>query len=184
MGKFIDLTGRKFGRLTVLRRASNIGIFVSWECLCECGNITYPVTGKLNNGSTKSCGCYKYDLLIKRINSPTYKGKTHHAWRDPIKRLFDNSVPVPESGCLLWVGNTTPNGYGQMTIGGKKIQVHRLSYEINGGDIPDGMLVCHHCDVRSCINPNHLFLGTHKDNTQDMMKKGRHRYGTKAKRHE
>jgi len=75
--------------------------------------------------------------------------------------------------CWLWIGATYPNGYGRVRYKGKMCQTHRLAYEFEYGLIPDGMLICHQCDNRLCINPNHLFLGTYLDNNQDMIKKGR-----------
>ncbi len=77
--------------------------------------------------------------------------------------------------CILWTGNLTDRGYGQMQFHGKRTYVHRISYAINIGPIPEGMFICHTCDVRNCINPEHLFLGTAKENIQDMVRKGRNK---------
>lgn len=75
--------------------------------------------------------------------------------------------------CWLWRGYLTNGGYGQIGLNYKSITVHRASYEVSIGPIPAGMCVLHRCDVRACVNPAHLFLGTHRDNTQDMVRKGR-----------
>lgn len=89
------------------------------------------------------------------------------------ERLLDNCIPEPNSGCWLWTASTSTGGYGQIRVGGKKRGTHRVAYETWVGSIPEGLCVCHKCDVRDCINPEHLFLGTYKDNVRDMMKKGR-----------
>ena len=81
------------------------------------------------------------------------------------------------NGCWEWQGKLSKDGYGcfQKTINEKKIDVssHRRSYEIFKGEIPEGFLVCHTCDNPSCCNPDHLWLGTPKENTQDCIKKKR-----------
>lgn len=77
-------------------------------------------------------------------------------------------------GCWLWQGRVGTHGYGMLSHNGKLTTAHRVSYVLKYGDIPSGMIVCHHCDVRRCVNPEHLFLGTHLDNMRDCVAKGRH----------
>lgn len=80
--------------------------------------------------------------------------------------------------CWIWTGCKNKAGYGRMflrSIKTRSITTHRFSYLISKGVIPEGMLVCHRCDNPSCVNPNHLFLGTHRDNVRDCMEKGRRR---------
>lgn len=77
--------------------------------------------------------------------------------------------------CWLWQGMKNHDGYGRMRHGNARTLTHRISYALVRGPIPEGMRVLHHCDVRDCVNPNHLFLGTQADNIRDMDAKGRRR---------
>lgn len=87
--------------------------------------------------------------------------------------LEDNIEIVTETGCWIWTKAWTRAGYGQLDINKKRMYTHRLSYEKFKGLIPEGMIVCHKCDTPSCCNPDHLFVGTFKDNTMDKIAKGR-----------
>lgn len=92
-------------------------------------------------------------------------------------RLEANSIPEPNSGCRLWVGQYNVNGYGRISVRGKKTGAHRAAYEVAHGAIPTGKDVCHKCDVRGCVNPDHLWLGSRADNLADMRAKGRQNRG-------
>ena len=101
-----------------------------------------------------------------------------------LKDLFlDWFMPEPTSGCWLWLRGVHNTGYGQATVNNKSVTAHRLSWVLQNGDIPGGLCVLHKCDVRLCVNPGHLFLGTHQDNTDDKMVKGRWRGGKTIKTH-
>lgn len=88
-------------------------------------------------------------------------------------RLLDNSIPVTESGCWIWLKGIQRFGYGAISINRKQKPAHRISYQIFKGEIFNNLFVLHSCDTSACINPHHLFLGTQKDNIQDCIKKGR-----------
>lgn len=92
----------------------------------------------------------------------------------PPEKLQLYSMPEPNSGCQLWLRQVDRKGYGCVSVGGNRsLLAHRVAYELIHGAIPAGVFVCHKCDVPSCINVDHLFLGTPKDNMVDMVRKGR-----------
>lgn len=78
------------------------------------------------------------------------------------------------TGCWFWTGSVnTITGYGRCRIDARTSTAHRLSYRLAYGPVPDGLSVCHHCDTRLCVRPDHLFVGTTADNLRDMVLKGR-----------
>lgn len=97
--------------------------------------------------------------------------------------LLAGSIPEPNSGCWLWIRGLEKDGYGNLHVGQNHyVRAHRASYRAFVGEIPAGKHVCHKCDQRSCINPDHLFLGDHRINVADKVAKNRqakgHRVGT------
>lgn len=99
--------------------------------------------------------------------------------RPSTNSLFHKKYKKDINGCWIWIASKIHTGYGMFWSGDKNITAHRYSYGIYNGEIPKGIFVCHTCDVRECVNPKHLFLGTHKDNLQDMIRKGRARFANK-----
>jgi hypothetical protein len=110
---------------------------------------------------------------------------------DEIERFMNKFTKNP-GGCWEWTSAMGGEGYGNVTLRklaqrlnrrSTSFRAHRISWMIHKGPIPEGMFVMHKCDNRICVNPEHLCLGTHQDNMDDMMKKGRHRtapqYGNK-----
>jgi hypothetical protein len=94
--------------------------------------------------------------------------------------LIKNSLLNKLTGCIEWTKKVRPDGYARSWIDGKNYYIHRISYIVFCGEIPDGLLVCHSCDNRKCLNPNHLWLGTHSENTIDKVNKGRDHNSTRT----
>ena len=91
-----------------------------------------------------------------------------------IDQRFENSyIPEPNSGCWLWIQQVTMGNYGRFIANKKRYQAHRFSFELYKKPISIGLSVCHSCDNTLCVNPDHLFEATQKENMQDMIKKKR-----------
>lgn len=88
-------------------------------------------------------------------------------------RLVSKASASDDTGCWRWAGAANDDGYGYMAFRGRTWKAHRVSYTLFCGEVPDGLLVCHHCDNPWCVNPAHLFLGHRSTNMKDMVRKGR-----------
>jgi hypothetical protein len=91
-----------------------------------------------------------------------------------VRARFDARwMPEPTTGCWLWFGTPGNWGYGSMSINSRSTQTHRIAWRLYVETIPKGLRVLHTCDTPACVNPAHLYLGTHQDNMDDMRRKGR-----------
>ena len=169
-------TAQNRGVLFVMSYADWLDVWVSSGHLNQRGR----GKGKYCMMRFNDTGPYAKDnVTIGLFEENTRQSKSRNTTRNypkttlpPLDRLYEKVVKITESGCHIWIGNTIC-GYGQTSYLGKKIGTHRLSYLLQIGEIPEGKIICHSCDVPSCLNPDHLFLGTPKTNAEDKVSKGR-----------
>lgn len=133
---------------------------------CTCSTPFRANLSEVNRGRGKFCShkCYAASRSIS------------------LEEQFRRGVGLPnESGCVLWTGTLDKSGrgiiYSTCRPPQRLFQAHRLAWEFANGPIPEGMCICHKCDVPACVNPEHLFLGTQLDNILDMVSKNRQRRG-------
>jgi len=122
-------------------------------------------------GMSKQADCVRAHRL--RLRGFDLKKMPSHIIQSLEERFW--GMVLKTDGCWLWQGYKNPKGYGLISTkrGSRPLQTHRVSYEIHFGPIPDGKWVLHKCDNMQCVRPDHLFLGTPKENTHDMMEKER-----------
>lgn len=94
-----------------------------------------------------------------------------------LDNFWNKVAPEPNTGCLLWTASLNHSGYGECRINEKTYLSHRVSYFLKNGPFENHLCVLHKCDTPGCVNPDHLFLGTRKENCEDKIKKGRMRFG-------
>lgn len=107
-------------------------------------------------------------------HSQSVSNKMGRHYSSLAESIWANCIPVTESGCWIWINATlSKNGYGQLTYQKEHLLSHRAAWIAFVGDIPEGQFVLHKCDIKTCVNPDHLFLGTQRENVDDMFAKNR-----------
>ena len=147
--------GKIFGKLKIIDQIKGKKSI----CQCECGKIKIIATGNLIFGHTKSCGC------LSSINRFEYD--------EDMKKKLLSHIDIKENGCWEWNRSRHKQGYGHFGYKMKTLLAHRVSWMIFKGELSHDIYVCHKCDNPPCVNPDHLFLGTNRDNIIDSIEKGR-----------
>lgn len=135
-----------------------------WLCVCDCGNETIVLDSCLYGRGTQSCGCIDYK------NKKIYHLENY---KELMKEKIKERTVKNENGCWIWTASKSKQGYGHISYNQKVHLAHRVSWILYRHEIGSDIKVCHFCDQPSCVNPEHLFLGTQKDNMSDAKKKGR-----------
>jgi hypothetical protein len=148
-----EMVGTRVGHLRILSYAGGQN-GAMWNYVCDCGT----------KGKAKGAHLRKWS-----------KGSCSWSCPERLKDEFWKKKRVLANGCWDWTGGRSSDGYGQVRWYRRALRAHRVAYALAKGLIPKNLLVCHSCDNILCINPEHLWLGTVKANTQDMIRKGRFR---------
>jgi hypothetical protein len=178
--KLKELTGQVFGKLKILKRAANKGKRrTAWFAKCECGNECIVAADDLKTGATQSCGCIRRNGIIEfnrrkrpKKEKELKKTKSYEEFFKEAVQRFQMNIEKTHS-CWNWKGSQV-RGYGVIFFK-KNIKAHRFSYFLHKGKLNDRLLVCHTCDNSLCVNPEHLYQGTEKDNARDSVIRKRRR---------
>jgi len=124
-------------------------------------------------------------MEIQKIQIPlpitkSFLGNNQFSSKTKLELFQEKYIMDENTGCWNWIARKNPKGYGQFHLGKTIYQAHRASWVLYKGEIPEGLWVLHICDNPSCVNPNHLFLGTNDDNMKDMARKGRSTRGERS----
>ncbi len=158
---FVEMTGKKFGFWTVLSKIENFKANTRgarWLCKCICGKEKIVKGSIIRRGKSKSCGCWDH-------------------LDNSVERAIKKKTKICANGCIEWTGRCDKDGYAQ--YGEKGNRVHRIVYEKHNGPIQENNCICHTCDNPRCINIDHLWEGTNKQNNEDKVSKGRSVKGEK-----
>jgi hypothetical protein len=150
--RFDDFTGRQFGWLSIIKQAQCDAFFnTRWHAACQCGKERIIRASQLREGKFFTCGTEECRFWSKVDKTSS------------------------ERGCWLWTGSLKETGYGVFQLEGAKAptKCHHYSWIKYRGEILEGKWVLHTCDDRRCVNPEHLYLGTHRDNMDDVVRRGR-----------
>lgn len=154
-------------------------------CSLACSNRRNALAQRLPPKVCEQCGETFTSLKSKaRYCSLRCAGKASNAnrvWKNPADRFWESVSKT--DGCWIWTGLLSTQGYGIFSIKSKHIIAPRYSWALHFGPILDDSHVLHRCDNPACVRPDHLFLGTHQENMQDMVSKGRHHHGEKHRSH-
>lgn len=158
--------GARIGEWKILGRAPSPDndTHAYWRCQCSCGTVKDLQGKMLRSGSSKSCH--------GKGSAPRRKVPLSvRFWKHVIHATQTNS-------CWIWQGSPTKDGYGQIKGHNREmLRAHRVSYMLHKGKIPAGLEVCHTCDTRLCVNPDHLVIGTRQFNEDDKVAKNRQAIG-------